>query len=59
MHMVAEGVATTRSGYRLAELHGVEMPITTQIYQVLFQNKPPATAVGELMGRKLKAEIWH
>lgn len=59
MHMVAEGVATTRSGYRLSELHKVEMPITNQVYQMLFQNKPPAVAVGELMGRKLKAEIWR
>ncbi|MCK4302523.1 MAG: NAD(P)-dependent glycerol-3-phosphate dehydrogenase [candidate division Zixibacteria bacterium] len=59
MAMVAEGVETTRSGYRLAELHRVEMPITTQIYQVLFENKSPSVALEELMGRELKAEIWR
>ena len=58
MTMVAEGVETTRSGYRLAADQGVEVPITVQIHQVLFEDKPPSLAVGELMERKLKAEIW-
>ncbi len=38
--MVAEGVQTTRSGYDLACRHEVEMPITHQVYQVLFGDKP-------------------
>jgi len=59
MIMVAEGVETTRSGQDLAQLHCVEMPITNEIYQVLFRGKPPSEAVVDLMGRKLKAEIWR
>ncbi|MBU8933076.1 MAG: NAD(P)-dependent glycerol-3-phosphate dehydrogenase [candidate division Zixibacteria bacterium] len=59
MSMVAEGVQTTRSGRELARLHQVEMPITEAVYQVLFENKPPSDAVGELMGRQLKSEIWR
>lgn len=59
MTMVAEGVATCRSGYELARRHDVEMPITTEVYRVLFEDKPPAEAVADLMGRKLKAEIWQ
>jgi len=59
MKMVAEGVATTRSGYALSQQCGVEMPITNEVYQVLFNDKPPAEAVGDLMGRSLKAEIWR
>ncbi len=59
MKMVAEGVQTTRSGYALAEKFQVEMPITNEVYEVLFNDKPPAEAVGDLMGRKLKAEIWQ
>lgn len=59
MTMVAEGVETTRSGYELARLHQVEMPITTEVHQVLFTDKPPLAAVEELMGRELKAEIWR
>ncbi|MDF1544324.1 MAG: NAD(P)-dependent glycerol-3-phosphate dehydrogenase [bacterium] len=58
MAMVAEGVLTTRSGKALAEKHGVEMPITGVIYQVLFEEKNPAEAVSELMGRGLKTEVW-
>jgi len=59
MHQVAEGVATTRSGFELAEQVGVEMPITGQVYRVLFENKLPLEAVSELMGRTLKAELWR
>lgn len=59
MAMIAEGVDTTRSGYRLAQLHKVEMPITSQVHQMLFEDKSPAEAVGELMGRSLKAEVWQ
>jgi glycerol-3-phosphate dehydrogenase (NAD(P)+) len=59
MTMVAEGVATTRSGYELSMRYSVEMPITRAVYQVLFENKPPADGVAELMGRRLKAEVWR
>jgi glycerol-3-phosphate dehydrogenase (NAD(P)+) len=58
MTMVAEGVQTTRSGHELAGLYQVEMPITSQVYQVLFEGKAPDEAVGQLMERKLKPEIW-
>jgi glycerol-3-phosphate dehydrogenase (NAD(P)+) len=56
--MVAEGVQTTKSGYALSEKHKVEMPITTEVYKVLFKDKSPKEAIGELMERKLKSEIW-
>ncbi|MDH4156570.1 MAG: NAD(P)-dependent glycerol-3-phosphate dehydrogenase [candidate division Zixibacteria bacterium] len=58
MTMVAEGVQTTRSGHELAGQHEVEMPITDQVYHVLFEGKAPAEAVEQLMERKLKPEIW-
>ncbi len=58
MTTVAEGVETTRSGYELSKRHQVQMPITTQVYHVLFGERPPSEAVAELMGRTLKAEIW-
>ncbi len=56
MRMVAEGVKTAESTWRLAECQGVEMPITEQVYKVLYENKPVRTAVIELMTRDLKAE---
>ena len=54
--MVAEGVWTTKSALKLAEKSGVEMPITRAVYEVLWENKNPFDAVGELMGRKPKDE---
>ena len=53
---VAEGVETTRSMHQLAEKISVELPITSEVYRVLFENKPPRQAVGDLMGRELKRE---
>ncbi len=59
MNMVAEGVATTKSGYELSQKYNIEMPITAEVYNVLFENKNPKKAVEDLMVRKLKSEIWH
>jgi len=56
MSQVAEGVRTTRSARELAHKQGVEMPITEQIYKVIYEDKPAAEALVELMTRKLKAE---
>ncbi|MBI9109795.1 NAD(P)H-dependent glycerol-3-phosphate dehydrogenase [Maridesulfovibrio ferrireducens] len=56
MRMVAEGVKTTESVHALAQKLGVEMPITEQVYQILYKDKNPATAVRDLMGRDLKPE---
>jgi glycerol-3-phosphate dehydrogenase (NAD(P)+) len=56
MKMVAEGVHTTISARRLARAQGVEMPITSQIYQVLYRNKPPRKALVDLMSRALREE---
>ncbi|HSR41310.1 MAG TPA: NAD(P)H-dependent glycerol-3-phosphate dehydrogenase, partial [Longimicrobiales bacterium] len=55
-HMVAEGVKNCLSVQRLARRRGVEMPITEQVVEILYQDKSPRAAVGELMGRELKAE---
>jgi len=57
MGMVVEGVRTTKSAYVLARRHGVEMPITDQLYAVLFEGRPPGQAVEALMGRVKTHEI--
>ncbi|WP_192043445.1 NAD(P)H-dependent glycerol-3-phosphate dehydrogenase [Paenibacillus lycopersici] len=51
MGMVVEGVRTTSTARELAQQYGVEMPITEQLYQVLFQQLGPRSAVETLMGR--------
>ena len=56
MRMVAEGVKTTESTWQLAQRHGVDMPITEQVFRVLYEGKSARTAVIELMTRDLKAE---
>ena len=54
--MVVEGVKTTKAAYKLAEKYGVEMPITQEVYAVLYENKSPQQAVMDLMTRDPKAE---
>jgi len=56
MKEVAEGVKTTKSAYDLARREDVEMPITTEVYRILYDGKPAQTALMELMSRQLKRE---
>jgi glycerol-3-phosphate dehydrogenase (NAD(P)+) len=55
---VAEGVHTTRASLELAHAHGVEMPISTQVSQILFESKEPRAALRDLMLRTPKREVW-
>jgi len=54
--MVAEGVRTTAAALALGARHGIELPITEQMADVLAGRKKPSDAVRELMGRRQKAE---
>jgi len=54
--MVAEGVRTTRSARGLAKREKVEMPITEEVYSVLYRGKDPRKALRDLMSRALKEE---
>jgi len=58
MIMVAEGVRTSRSAHDLAQREGIEMPIVSEIYAVLFEGRAPRDAVENLMGREPKPEHW-
>ncbi len=53
---VVEGVATCKSVCALAEKHGVEMPIASAVYEILFEGKSVQQAISDLMQRELKAE---
>lgn len=57
MNMVAEGVKTTKSAYDLGSKLAVEMPMTEQMYYVLYEDKKPVDALNELMNRQLKHEL--
>lgn len=56
MKMVAEGVKTARSAYELSRKYNVEMPITEQVYKLLYEDKEPGNVVKDLMSRGLKDE---
>lgn len=53
---VAEGVSTTTAAVGLARAHGIEMPITEQMYAILHEGKSPRDAIQELMTRSAKRE---
>jgi len=56
VRMTVEGVNTARAAHMLAQLYNVEMPITNEIHETLFNGKSPADAVAGLMGREKKTE---
>ncbi|MEH7415170.1 NAD(P)H-dependent glycerol-3-phosphate dehydrogenase [Neobacillus drentensis] len=51
MGMVVEGVRTTKAAYQLAQKYNVQMPITSALYNVLFNGKNAKDAVDVLMSR--------
>ncbi|KUK10776.1 MAG: Glycerol-3-phosphate dehydrogenase (NAD(P)+) [Clostridia bacterium 41_269] len=57
MGMVVEGVKTTKAAYELSRRYGVEMPITEQVYGVLFEGRDPKKGVNKLMGRVKTKEV--
>ena len=56
MAMVAEGVYTARSVHGRARRMGLDMPITAEVYRVLYEGKDPRAAVADLMLRAPKGE---
>ncbi|MGN0460094.1 MAG: NAD(P)H-dependent glycerol-3-phosphate dehydrogenase [Ruminococcus sp.] len=54
---LAEGVMTTKAIYKIAKKKGIEMPIVTQLYEVLFEGKDLKPALGELFSRNVKNEF--
>ena len=56
MKMVAEGVRTTDAALALGARHGIELPITAQVAELLSGRKDAKTALLELMLRPQRAE---
>ena len=51
-----EGAWTSKAALELGQKYKLELPITHQVYSVLFEGKSPLLAVNELMQRDPKAE---
>ncbi len=57
INQAVEGLPSAREAWRLAERHGVEMPITQAVHQVLYENLPAKAAVAGLLNRHLRPEL--
>ena len=55
---VAEGYVTAKAAWQLAQKHGVDVPITEQVYHVLYQGRPLLEAMKMLLMRAQKEELW-
>lgn len=51
-----EGISAARETFALALQHDIDMPITEQVYKVLYEKLPPLNAVQNLLARDQKAE---
>ena len=58
MRSVAEGVKTVQAVKALAARHGVEMPISNEVYAMLMEGRAPREALDNLMSRAPKEEHW-
>jgi glycerol-3-phosphate dehydrogenase (NAD(P)+) len=56
MKMVAEGITTTISVRDLSRREGIEMPISEEVYRILYEGKNPRRSMRDLMLRSLKVE---
>jgi glycerol-3-phosphate dehydrogenase (NAD(P)+) len=56
IHQVVEGVPAARAVCAVARAVKVEMPICTEIYQIMYESKPVRAAVQALMGREVRSE---
>ena len=56
MGMVIEGISTTKVAHELAQKKHIEMPITSAVYRVLYENVDVKEAIQTLMGRPVSQE---
>ena len=55
---VAEGATTVRSARALAGSQRVEMPITEEVYRMLYEDVSPNDSMARLLRRSARQEIW-
>ncbi len=53
---VAEGYYTAQSAFELAQIKKIDMPITEEMYKILYKGSTPGQALKELMSRELREE---
>jgi len=58
MKMVPEGVSTTKAINEFARKSGLDLPITVEVYKIIYEHKKPIEALKNLMNRPLKEENY-
>lgn len=56
MNMVAEGVETVKAVVKLGRKYKVPLPISEEVYRIIYKDKKPLAAVTDLMTRDRKPE---
>lgn len=59
MSMVAEGVKNCKSIYHYSQSLKVEMPLTEELYKIIYENSSTKESLKRLLGRKEKYEHWE
>jgi glycerol-3-phosphate dehydrogenase (NAD(P)+) len=59
MSMVAEGVKNCKSIYFYSQSLGVEMPLTSELYKIIYEKSSFKESIKNLLGRKEKHEHWE
>ena len=54
--MTIESIDNIEVAYKLKNMYGIDMPIVTAVYDVLYNNLKPQEAVKKLMTRNRKFE---
>ncbi len=54
---VIEGIPASKPAVLLGERHGVDLPVCSQVYRVVWERAPVREALGHLMGREATAEV--
>ncbi len=57
LHGVAEGAVTVLSARTLASRHGIEMPITEEVYRIVHEGADPKKSLSRLLHRSTKQEM--
>lgn len=55
-NLTAEGIPTAKALHQHSREAAVELPICNEVYSVIYQGKPPAEALNDLMTRERRAE---
>ncbi|PLV57348.1 NAD(P)H-dependent glycerol-3-phosphate dehydrogenase [Thermotoga sp. SG1] len=57
-HQIVEGAFTVKAVVKEARKEKIEMPISEEVYRVIYEGKSPFQSMKDLMGRSLKEEFW-